>query len=230
MKTILYLLLWIAAALGGLPLRAQKSPWTVGAETSLVGGYVVQGSNDNIQLNSKAVNVNYRRFRWLSLRSQAAWTNLHLYETRSISRIYENAEQIGTPTHSTANVLAMSVGIELAYRIGGGDLAWSTRYGADAQWVSTAIGWPDGDVHNVEFKPTLHQLVAMRLDYTYWVHPAFGLVLGIEAGSMNATGYQQLPVARKAIPAGLETVSPALIRPNHPNRYESLILGITYRL
>jgi hypothetical protein len=234
MKLTRYLLLWVAAALGSLPLQAQHNrPWTVGAETSLLGGHLSAGSAYTTHFNSKAINVNYRLFRWLSLRSQTAWTNVHRYDSRSISRIYENEEQMGTPAHTTANVLALSVGVELAYRVGGGDLAWSTRYGANVQWVNTAVGWSNGEVFHVGFKPTIHQLVATRLDYTYWVHPDFGIVLGIEAGGMNGmntTGSQQAAVIRTALPAGLETVPLAYIRPNHISTYESLILGITYRL
>ena len=191
-RCVIHLLLVGLMGYFALPLAAQEeapaSRWTVGAELGFslklltADGLASGVANERMAASYHVLGgqLNYRFRRWLGLTSQLG---LGRYRTQSADIVRDYNQDEGYPVQRTVALDAwtVSIGPQLFFRIGQGDLGLAWRGGAALRTVRVgATSYYESDLR-LRYHPKLSFFQAWRIGYTYWPRVNYGVTLALES-------------------------------------------------
>ncbi len=168
-------------------LELPQSPWSIGVDVGLnvyADCLDCREENTNQFLNG-SLHVNYRPQRWIALTGNVGW---HQQNLQAGKILYDFSQSMGHPAQVNAiiNWTVFSFGPKLLLRIGQGDVAMEFRYGLAVRTARTNSVNGTGDSFSIRYKPAAKLFNAIRLGYTYWPKPHFGVTIGVELANVTA--------------------------------------------
>ncbi len=175
--------------------KPPQSPWTVGAQVGLSvvkDCWTCKDGNDS-QMLSAGLDLNYRSARWIALTGEVSWARQDFYYYKFM---YNNNDGTSLPLqgHARMNWAGISFGPQLLLRLGQGDLHLDYLFGVAVRTANVEAVTATGNSYLIEYKPSIQRLNILRVGYTYWPKPKFGITLGVELRSvayLYSDGYLQ---------------------------------------
>jgi hypothetical protein len=157
-----------------------ESRWTLGLEFGLPLILDCELCSERNTLSTTlGINATYRIRRWLGVNFNSSYYNMNLTK-------HEWFGSFGFHTSDAflrTNAFNLSIGPQLLFRIGQGDLSLEARYG----WVLNYTRMSGYDSKGGSFTNETSTLSsgtsAFRIAYTYWPKHRFGIQLGVETAN-----------------------------------------------
>ncbi|MEM1215727.1 MAG: hypothetical protein AAGJ82_08595 [Bacteroidota bacterium] len=224
-------------------LATPQSRWTVGFDVGagmLLDCQICDPSNvlntplkqtDPESYQVISGNVNYRLIRWLELTANVGYGQL---QAQSTTNLTASDGRNGYPLQQNVveQYRMLTVGPKLMLRIHQGDLELAIRTGINLHNARVRATGFSGESIDVTYKLQLSRCSAVRLGYTYWPRPQFGIRAAAELFIGNRTTadlYEPRTPYATAFPA-LDTTALQQLTPNSGGVNSlNFSLGITYR-
>lgn len=195
-KKIPLLFLILIGLLGSNSLLAQretgpKSRWSLGTSIG-IPLFADCGSDCGEErsvhsAHSKNVFLHFRLLRWLGISGSLDHYRLQNYSSGNIW----NEELNLTPQAQLdirSNMFVASIGPQLLFRLGQGDLGLELLYGTGFNTMRLNALAIDGRSYDIKYQSISASSETIKLSYTYWPKPNFGLNFSVASTSIYHRG------------------------------------------
>lgn len=242
-KRISIYLIMIGSACFSNTSHAQEqlpmSPWTIGVDIG-INIYLECGEcKEVISLNSAFTSgflLHYRLKKWFGLTGHLGYNRLQNYEMKTVvSNSFINDRPI-YQRDLKFNYVMLSAGPKFIVRIGQGDLGLETRMGLYTVSANMNIISPKGEPMEIDYKRRFSGFTSLKIDYTYWPKPNFGVSLGFEnltdrsSNSLFVDSFEPKNSLSEIYPDANQEELVKLSPTSRGAFRINIVLGFTYRL